>query len=367
MNNTLKFPNDPKDKLFFTELQKKVNAYFKLNHCTKTGNSFLKLKAITLLLSYIILYLLTLRVQSIQCYILLQAILGILTISLALNVAHDAAHGTFSSSANWNKLMLYTFDLLGANGYLWKMKHVHSHHPHVNIPNMDGDIKQSNLVRIFPNASFKSFHKYQYLYMPVFYLCYTLVWLFFRDFRDILSSNISGKPGFKHSKRAVLFLIFGKLLYLIRIIVLPYILLPFSFGQILLGFVALHFASSVTVALALISAHVGEDSIYPEPDEKGMMPFSYVRHQIITTVDFSTSNSFLTHLFGGFNHHVVHHLFPKISHIHYPVITEILKEVCAKHKIPYKSNPTLWKAICSHFNFLKMRSANNLAVEYLEM
>ncbi|MGB0840523.1 MAG: fatty acid desaturase, partial [Chitinophagales bacterium] len=148
---------------------------------------------------------------------------------------------------------------------------------------------------------------------------------------------------------------------------IPYFLLPFSLGTILLGFVLFHFAASFTVALALISAHIGEDSVYPEPDAMGKMPTSWIRHQIVTTSDFATHNPVLTHLFGGFNHHVVHHLFPNICHIHYPQLTQILIQTCADYDMPYKSNPTLIRAIFSHWNFLKIRSLRGEKVEYIEM
>jgi len=168
----------------------------------------------------------------------------------AIALLVDAAHSTFSDKKWVNNLLLYSFDFLGASGYMWKMKHVHSHHPHVNIPNMDGDIKQSNLVRIFPNAPFLKFHKYQYLYMPFLYAFYTLIWLCFRDFKDYFQTDISGKPQVHHPWQEYVKLFSGKLFFFGRMLLLPYLLMPFSFGQIFLGFVIFHFSASYTVALA---------------------------------------------------------------------------------------------------------------------
>ena len=363
----IKFKNDEKDLLFFKELKKRVDDHFILNKLSKKGNRTLRVKAIVLALSYGVLFLSIFFCQSVWMLYTAYALLGMCTIFVALNIAHDAAHDTFSERKKVNSWLLNTFDVLGANGYLWKMKHVHSHHPHVNIPNMDGDIKQSNLVRIFPNAQFLNFHKYQYIYMPVLYMAYTMVWLLFRDFKDFVQTDISGKAEVKHAYREIVKLILGKLFFLTRMISLPYLVLPFTLGQILLGFLIFNIAASLTVAMALISAHVGEDSVYPSPDKGGIMEHSWVRHQIITTVDFSTHNPILTHLFGGFNHHVVHHLFPNICHIHYPQLTEILKETCAEYGMPYKSNPSLLDAMWSHMRFLKMRSRQEIAVEYIEM
>jgi len=363
----LQFKKDDHDALFFKTLSRRVNDYFKKNDIAKTGNSSAHIKAGVLLFAYIIVFLSIFISNSYGQLLFAYGLLGTLTIFVALNIAHDAAHSTFSKNKKVNNLFLYTFDFLGASGYMWKLKHVHSHHPHVNIPNMDGDIKQSNLVRIFPNSKFLSFHKFQYLYMPVLYGLYTFVWLVFRDFKDFLQTDISGKPGLKHPIIEYVRLLLGKTFFFGRMLILPWLFLPFSFGQIFLAFFIFHLCASYTVALALISAHVGEHSVYPEPDEDGNMNQSWVRHQIMTTTDFATDNKLISHLFGGFNHHIVHHLYPNICHIHYPSLTKILKKTCEEFEMPYSCNPKLSDAILSHFKFLKMRSLRKEPVPYLEM
>lgn len=362
----IKYKKD-EQPLFFKTLQKRVNEHFQTNKIQKTGNLKAYFKAIVLLTLFFTCYATALISTSLTYFYLSYIMMGSLTIFVALNIAHDAAHNTFSSNKSVNNFLLFTFDLLGANGYLWRLKHVHSHHTHVNIPNMDGDIKQSNLVRIFPNAPFLNFHKYQFLYMPPLYMLYTLNWLLMRDFKDFFQTNISGKPEIDHHWSEYVRLFLGKFFYISKLIIIPYIFLPFTFGQIFLGFLLLQFAASLTVALALVSAHVGEHSVYPEPDENGIMPHSWAIHQIVTTTDFATNSPLITHLFGGFNHHVVHHLFPNISHIHYPVLTQIVKETCEEFDIQYNCNPTLIDAILSHMKFLRIRSKEELKVSYIEM
>lgn len=362
----IQFKTDESDNQFLKTLRIRVNDYFKINNIKKTGNKTSQVKALFLLTVYltafVAIFFSTSLLQMYICY----SIVGILTIFVALNIAHDAAHGTFSDKKWINNIMLYTFDFLGASGYMWKLKHVHSHHPHVNIPNMDGDIKQSNLVRIFPNSPFLKFHKYQYLYMPFLYAFYTLIWLCIRDFRDYYQTDISGKSDIKHSWLEYAKLFLGKFIFFGRMLLLPYLLLSFSFGEIFLGFFIFHVSASYTVALALISAHVGEHSVYPEPNANGQMKNSWVRHQIITTCDFATDNKVITHLFGAFNHHVIHHVFPNICHIHYPKLTGILIETCKEFDMPYYCTPSLSGAVKSHLKFLKIRSEQEVLVPYLE-
>lgn len=355
------------DQRFLKELQLRVAHYFASTGQDKHGNTLAYMKAAMLLLLYITIHSCIYLSASVSTYCFLHAAMGIVTIFTALNVAHDAAHGTLTRSRKWNKRLLYTFDILGVSGYMWRLKHVYSHHAHVNIPDMDGDIKQSALVRIFPNSPFKSFHRYQYLYMPVLYLFYTLFWFFIRDFRDHFSPTISGKPDCKIPLRAQVQFFLVKLFFIGRLIIVPLVLLPFSGGQVLTAFLIYHLTASATVAMALISTHIGEDSVYPQANDSGVMSHSWVRHQLITTSDFATENTVLTHLFGGFNHHVVHHLFPGICHIHYPSITKILRQTCLEYKMPYRCSGSLLEAMYSHLRFLRLRSNQGLAVEYIDM
>jgi linoleoyl-CoA desaturase len=56
---------------------------------------------------------------------------------------------------------------------------------------------------------------------------------------------------------------------------------------------------------------------------------------------------------GGLNFQVEHHLFPKISHVHYPAINKIIVAVCKEHNLHYIEYPTLGSAIKAHVSFLK--------------
>ena len=51
---------------------------------------------------------------------------------------------------------------------------------------------------------------------------------------------------------------------------------------------------------------------------------------------------------GGLNFQVEHHLFPTICHVHYPAVSEIVKETCEEFNVPYLENPTFWTALKSH-------------------
>jgi linoleoyl-CoA desaturase len=79
---------------------------------------------------------------------------------------------------------------------------------------------------------------------------------------------------------------------------------------------------------------------FPEPDSLGNMKDDWAAHQLKTTTNFAQKSWFFSWFVGGLNFQVEHHLFPKISHIHYPKINEIVKNTCAEFGIPYQENDT---------------------------
>ncbi|MFW1442967.1 fatty acid desaturase family protein, partial [Vibrio parahaemolyticus] len=76
-------------------------------------------------------------------------------------------------------------------------------------------------------------------------------------------------------------------------------------------------------------------------------------HQIKTTANFATKNKFVSWLVGGLNFQIEHHLFPKISHIHYPAISEIVRTICMEYQLQYIEYPTMRKAVAAHVRFLR--------------
>ncbi|MCK5873023.1 MAG: acyl-CoA desaturase [Methylococcales bacterium] len=346
---------------FFAVLRVRIQHYFKSNELSIYAEDVAYAKAIVLIGAYALTYYTLLHTSAFDLYLILCVVLGMLKIFIALNIAHDAAHRAFFRNRRLNDLMLFTFDALGANGYMWKLRHVHSHHAFTNVPDHDADIKQSALVRIFPNSPLSGLHSYQHLYMPVLYGFYSLHWLLFRDFKDFINTPPNNHLTY-HRKVELIRLILGKLIYFTMMILVPYQLLALEFYQVILGFMVMQMSASYTVAIALASAHVGEHAEFPEPDRTGQLPYSFLMHQLITTTDFATDSKLLTHLYGGFNHHVIHHLFPNICHIHYPPLTKILKNTCKEYGIGYNENKTLIDAINAHLQLLKSRSKNNLTV-----
>jgi linoleoyl-CoA desaturase len=76
-------------------------------------------------------------------------------------------------------------------------------------------------------------------------------------------------------------------------------------------------------------------------------------HQIHSTANFATSNKYLHWLLGGLNFQIEHHLFPRISHIHYPAISKLVKEACRESNIAYNEYTSMFTAVASHLLHLR--------------
>jgi linoleoyl-CoA desaturase len=106
--------------------------------------------------------------------------------------------------------------------------------------------------------------------------------------------------------------------------------------------------------VALVSTHVDEDAHFPVNDHDGNLSATWAMHQMIVTKDFSTNSKLANFLYGGFTHHVAHHLFPGVGHTYYPYITPIIKRYAREYNLPYTSYP-FYHAVRSHFRMLKSK------------
>ena len=148
-------------------------------------------------------------------------------------------------------------------------------------------------------------------------------------------------------------MILFKAFYLTSLVILPWYILAIPLYYCVLLFLLLTVFASLCITMVLLSTHVGEDAYFPEPDSNGEMPHSWSHHHLKTAGDFSTNSFIITHLFGGFNHHVIHHLFQHICHIHYPALSKIVEQTCKEYDVRYNHHPTFWAGVTSHFCWLR--------------
>jgi len=349
--NKLKFNKD-EGSVFYKELVAALEKYFEEKKLGKEGNYIMYCKIVLYFGLDILFYMLLLNSGSLTAFYIFYLLLGLSVLLTAFNISHDAAHGVAVKSKYWNKILFQlSFNLQGNNAYVWGKNHNESHHLYTNIEGSDIDVLNNPLVRMVDTQPLKWFHRFQYLYVPVLYLLYSLNWFLFRE--TLMAFNYSSRTiRISIPKTEVVKLVFFKLLYIFYMIVLPVYLLPFGWGNVLLAFVLNHFMVSLIFTAVLGVSHLSDFVQHPHAASDGKLPVSWPKLQMQTSVDYNSDSPFLNWTLGGFNAHALHHLLPNISHVHYLEILPIFRELCKKHHITYMEMP-YHKALQSHFRFLK--------------
>lgn len=279
-------------------------------------------------------------------------LMGILLVLNYLNVIHDAVHHTIFRSRSLNEIWVYFFDLMGANSYIWKTRHVLYHHNYPNVDGWDTDIDQSALVKVVPQAPTSRFHKYQHIYLPFIYPLFLFNWLLIRDFRDFFSNKRIVQKRISIPSKEYVKLFFFKAAYFVYILVIPKVVLGISWILLLPAFALMILVASILALLVLLPPHANIGAEFPSPDENKYLPYDWFLHMLKTTNDVDGENWFTRFMLGNFNYHVVHHLFPNIHHSYYPEITKRLKLHAKNYQLPYRSYPFL-STLKNHYLLLK--------------
>ena len=180
--NIPKFSNTPRS--FHSELKKRINEYFEQGGKSATGNYKLYIKAIVLVISFLAVYVHlifftpTPWLAIVECFVF-----GGLVAAIGFNVMHDGAHGSFSRYKWLNDLAALSVNFLGANNFMWKIKHNVIHHAYTNIDGVDDDIDARPMLRLCETQKYYKIHRYQHLYFWAAYSLLYLWWVFFTDYK----------------------------------------------------------------------------------------------------------------------------------------------------------------------------------------
>ncbi len=278
---------------------------------------------------------------------------GLSGLFLALNVGHDAAHGTVFKNRKFNRLLhWWTFNFLGVSSYLWELRHNNSHHLFPNVNGCDADIDENPLLRLSPNHPAKPWHRFQHLYaLPIYGLVHLHLFLI-QDFLYLRKQRLANLINIRHNAFQIAGLILGKIQYLVLNLVVPYWLLPYSLLQICAIFMLVSAAMSIAFVLPLIGTHFNDYVKFPQADAQGRLPGSFTSHQLETCLDWGIDSRTAFWFFGGINAHTAHHIFPSVNHTHYPAATRIIREVLQRQGLVHR-HVSLFEMIRSHFRFLK--------------
>jgi linoleoyl-CoA desaturase len=345
---------DNKDTAFFTALKTSVDDYFTKSRLKKTGNWKLYAKAVTLIPAAVIIYisLLVFPIHWIPA-LLLCGLLGLLLASIGFNVMHDACHGSYSTRKWVNNVMGLSLNMLGGNAFIWKFKHNIIHHTYTNVDGIDDDIAKSPFMRHCSSQKWVPAHRFQHIYMVFLYAISTILWTFLQDFQKYFNRKVHNTDMQKMNFAEHTIFWISKVLYVVFYVLIPVLVLGWM--PWLIGFLFMHAVLGLTLAIVFQLAHVVEETEFVQAIENDpqKVEAAWAVHQVNTTSNFARHNKIISWFAGGLNYQVEHHLFPRISHIHYPAISEIVQKTCQQFGLAYHEFPTMSKAVVSHFTLMK--------------
>jgi len=349
---------------FSKTLSLRVENYFNETGKSKKGGWEVTFKTTFLLVLFCVLYGLLLSNWFNPWGTFFIALLFGLTHGLIVfNIAHDASHNALFKSHKINKILSYTFNLVGSNVYLWNLSHNKTHHSFPNIADFDPDIhQQAPLIRMSPTEPYRWFNRFQHLYATLLYLIFSIFFVFVKGLKEFFPSSKSkrwlgiDRPPFGE----YLILFFTKLIYFTYSLVIPLMVLDITWQQFLLGYLSIHFILSLFLLSVLIPVHLVDESEFGKVDQKGHLADTWTVHIFKNTIDFARKSKLANLLFGGLNTHIVHHIFPNICHVHYIALSEIIKQTAEEFQVKYHED-SMWGAIVSHYKLLKKMGSSHMS------
>lgn len=340
--------------VFISTLRSRTEEYFLTEKRKKTGDFRLYSKTIILLSATAAIYFVFLFVSlPVWLSIPMCILLGVIMASIGFNIMHDGAHGSYSSKAWVNKLMAHALNIMGGNAFLWNQKHNINHHSFTNVEGMDDDIDIRPFLRLHVSQKRFWFHRFQHVYSVFMYGLTWFFWVYFRDFKKYFTRKISIHTPLKKMTLQDHFTFWiSKVLHVSIFLVIP----GFVIGWVptIIGYSIMAFVCGLILAIVFQLAHIVEESDFVDTSEgNASIDAEWAVHQINTTANFATRSKFLNWLLGGLNFQVEHHLFPRVSHIHYPAISKIVKNTCKEFNVRYREYPTFFGAFRSHILYLR--------------
>jgi fatty acid desaturase len=338
---------------FYPVLKGRVEKYMKENKLE--GESFeMYLKTFLVLVFWAISYYYTM----IQGYVLCAFVLGFFHAHYGITISHDGCHGSYSKKHQISYLARLAMDLMGGSSLVWYMQHNVGHHPHSNrfgeldtVKEFDPDVRSGiPLLRFTPFSPWRSFHRFQHLYVWILFLFVTARW-FINDFRSVGRRRYQNMDFFEISQFDLMTLYCTKALFVFYAVIVP---LYFVSVPKLLLILSIYVAvSSYHFVLMFNVNHLTDDSHFPQDSSPTR---DWASLQVLTASNFCVDSMFWNWISGSLNLQIEHHLFPGVCHTKLRYIQPIVKKTCEEYGIAYHAFPTFWDAFVSHYRLLKSLS-----------
>ncbi|QDT01225.1 acyl-CoA desaturase [Adhaeretor mobilis] len=265
---------------------------------------------------------------------------------VAMNVTHDANHSAMFVARRANRAVGFLTDVIGISSHVWRYVHNSRHHTYPNIEGADHDIDSGGVLRLSYDHPRRWWHRYQHLYFPLVYLlnfsAHNL-----RDIRMFVTGRVDQHTQLPHMTAGdrVAFCL-GKLLCFLMLWALPAVVCGWTTALAGLAVIAVVF--NLTLATVFQLAHIVPDALTPPEFCRAGPTNTWSEHQLATTANFATQSRSIGWLVGGLNFQIEHHLFPRLPHTCYPLVSDYVRTTCQDHGVAYVEYPTFREALRQH-------------------
>lgn len=255
--------------------------------------------------------------------------------------SHSAAHYATSDKrwVNWTLQLIGYSYFIGLSATYWRHKHVIVHHPTPNVVGLDDDI---DLLPWFALDA-KSYQESRGLKRWWFDRQWLLVPLIINfNALNLLHSSyrfLWGALRNPAERRLVHWIDFALVVgHFATFVFLPMLWFPplWCIGFWFLRYFGLGWA----IFIAFAPAHFPAEALFLSKGNKDRASYlknrDFVLLQCATTMNIRTS-WFGNLICGGTDYQIEHHLFPGVSHPHYPRMAPLVKQWCAEHGYPYRT------------------------------
>jgi len=163
---------------------------------------------------------------------------------------------------------------------------------------------------------------------------------------DMVPISVSSGPYMSSQKLTVWIL---RLWYIARIVIAPWVL---AGRQLLVSAVLVNVVCGGILTFVFVVSHNFEGADRDPMAANGMDgPACWYKMQAETSSTYGgTTAGILT---GGLNFQIEHHLFPRISSWHYPLLQPVVEDCCKRHGVQYNYFPSLSSNILSMLKYMR--------------
>lgn len=340
---------------FSTVLNQRVRSYFKDKGIDPHGSQSMILKSVVLFGLYIGVYLLIILggISTIPFLFCLWALQGLLLSFIGMSIMHDTVHGSYTKNQLMHFLLQIPIVAIGVEPKIWRIEHNVLHHTYPNVEGIDQDIHPRYVFRFTEHQKKRWYHAYQHIYATGIYGLLIIEWMTVKDFMKVIKYYRMGFfKSWMQTVSLTLIILLKKLLFYFVFLYLPLQLLPFNSFLVVTMFLTMLVIAGISMTIVFQLAHV-VSHCDTESDTDNLIDKNWHVYQMETTCNFAHDNQVVSYLIGGLNYQIEHHLFPQICHVHYPAISEIVKQTANEFGVAYHYEDTFLGAVKAHYRHLK--------------